>query len=129
MRRLAFPPVEPWASAVVDALAIAGFTIAGILSHRHALPAGAVAEDAVPLLAGWFLAAAAFRLYRRRTWQALLSTWAVGVSLGVLLRAAVLGRLDEPRQLAFLTTTLVLSLALVLAARVVTTLAVGLRRD
>ena len=128
MRPLVFPPVAPWVSATIDGLAIAGFTIAGILSHRHALPAGAVAEDAVPLLAGWFLAAAAFRLYRRRTWRALLSTWAVGVSLGVLLRAAVLGRLDEPRQLAFLTTTLVLSLTLVLAARAATSLAVSQRR-
>ncbi len=72
----------------------------------------------MPLLAGWFAAALAFRLYARRTTRALVSTWAVGVPLGVVVRAAALGRLDEPRQLAFLATTLVLVATFVLVARV-----------
>ena len=117
MGRFTFPPAPPWAAAAVDGLAILGFTIAGVVSHRRALPPSALAEDALPLLGGWFAAAVVFRLYERRTWRALLLTWVVGIPLGVLVRAAVLGRLDEPRQLAFLVTTLVLSLGFVLAAR------------
>jgi len=107
----------------VDGLAILAFTIVGVISHRGALPPSSLAEDALPLLGGWFAAAVAFGLYTRRTRRALLLTWAVGVPLGVLLRAAVLGRLDEPRQLAFLVTTLVLSLVFVLAARAAVSLA------
>jgi uncharacterized membrane protein HdeD (DUF308 family) len=117
MRRLAFPPLSPLALATADGLAILGFTIIGVLSHRGALPPSALAEDALPLLGGWFAAAAAFRLYRHNTWRALFLTWIVGMPLGVLVRAAVLGRLDEPKQLAFLATTLVLSLLFVLAGR------------
>lgn len=109
--------------AAVDGAAIVGFTIIGVISHREALPPSAVAEDALPLLAGWFAAAVVFGLYGRRSWRAFLLTWAVGIPVGVLMRAAALGRLDEPRQLAFLATTLVLSLVFVLGARGLLTIA------
>ena len=127
MRRLAFPPVPPWLVAAADGMAILSFTIIGVVSHRGALPPSALAEDALPLLGGWFAAALAFRLYGRPTWRALLLTWAVGIPFGVLARAAALGRLDERRQLAFLVTTLVLSLVFVLAVR--TLVAVARQRD
>jgi hypothetical protein len=104
-------------------VAILAFTVAGILSHRGSLPLSALAEDTLPLLAGWFAAAAAFHLYARHVWRALLLTWILGIPLGVVLRAAVLGRLDEPRQLAFLATTLILSLVFVVASRAVVALA------
>jgi len=123
MRRFAFPSRPPWIVAAADGLAILGFTLAGIVSHRGAIPPSAVAEDALPLLGGWFAAAAVFRLYGHATWRAFLLTWAVGIPVGVLVRAAALGRLDEPRQLAFLVTTLVLSLVFVLAARALVTAA------
>jgi len=117
MRRLAFPRVPPWLVAAADGVAILAFTIIGVVSHRGALPPSALAEDALPLLGGWFAAALAFHLYGRPTWRAFLLTWVIGIPVGVLVRAAALGRLDEPRQLAFLVTTLVLSLVFVLAAR------------
>ncbi len=117
--RLVFPPVSPRVAALADGVAILGFTVLGVVSHRHALPPSALAEDALPLLGGWFAAAAVFGLYARPTRRALLLTWAVGITFGVLVRAAALGRLDESRQLAFLITTLILSLVFVLVARVV----------
>jgi len=123
MHRLAFPPVRPWVLAVIDGVAILAFTIAGVVSHRGALPPSALAEDALPLLAGWFAASVLFRLYSHRTPRALLLTWAVGIPVGVLARAAALGRLDEPRQLAFLLTTLTLSLVFVLGTRTLVALA------
>lgn len=103
--------------ALSDGAAISAFALIGIASHTGGLSAAALLEDLVPLLAGWLAAAVAFRLYTRPTSRALLSTWAVGIPLGVALRAAVLGRLGEPRQLAFLATTLVLTLVVVAAAR------------
>lgn len=117
MRRLAFPSVRALALAACDGAAILTFTITGVASHRGALPSSALAEDALPLLGGWLAASVVFQLYSRCTWKALLLTWAVGISAGVLVRAAVLDRLDEPRQLAFLLTTLILSLVFVLGAR------------
>jgi len=109
--------------AAIDGIAILAFTIAGVVSHRGALPPSAFAEDALPLLGGWFAASVVFRLYSRRNLRALLLTWAVGIPVGILVRAAVLGRLDEPRQLAFLITTLILSLVFVLGARALVALA------
>jgi hypothetical protein len=91
MRRLAFPPLQPLTTAAIDGIAILAFTIVGVVSHRGALPLSALAEDALPLLGGWFAASAVFGLYSRCTWKALLMTWAVGILLGVLVRAAVLG--------------------------------------
>ncbi len=119
MRRLLLPTGSPWPVAVSDCLAILSFAIVGVISHRGALPASALAEDALPLLTGWFAVAVPLGLYVRGTWRALLLTWAIGIPAGVLLRAAVLGKLGDSRQLAFLATTLVLSLAFVLAARAI----------
>jgi hypothetical protein len=120
---LVFPPVSARALVLADAAAIVAFTVAGILSHRGALPLSALVEDALPLLAGWFAAAAAFHLYGSRTRRSLLLTWIVGIPLGVLVRAAALGRLNEPKQLAFLATTLILSIVFVVAGRSVVSLA------
>jgi hypothetical protein len=123
MSSLVFPPVSARALALADTVAIGAFTIAGILSHRGALPLSALVQDALPLLAGWFAAAAAFGLYGRHTRRSLLLTWSIGIPLGVLVRAAVLGRLDEPKQLAFLATTLILSIVFVVATRSIVALA------
>jgi hypothetical protein len=115
--RLVFPPVPARILIAADGLAVVAFTVVGIVSHRGTLPLSALLEDTLPLLAGWFAAAAVFHLYTRPTRRSLLLTWVVGIPLGVLVRATVLGRLDEPRQLAFLATTLVLSIVFVVAAR------------
>lgn len=69
--------------AAADALAILVFATIGQLSHHGHLSATGYARDALPLLAGWF---AAFAVFRGR----FVPTWLVGVSAGVLLRAAIL---------------------------------------
>jgi Protein of unknown function (DUF3054) len=117
MHRFVFPRQRPSLVAVADGLAILAFTAVGVVSHRGALAASTLLEDALALLAGWFAVAVAVRLYPRPAPRALVLTWAIGIPVGVLLRAAALGRLDEPRQLAFLATTLVLSPVFVLIAR------------
>ncbi len=69
--------------AGADAAAIIDFATIGQLSHHGHVSLGGYAGDALPLLAGWFAASLAFR-------GRFVPTWLVGVSLGVLLRAAVL---------------------------------------
>lgn len=117
MRPSLTPAAPPAVLALADGTAIVVFALVGILSHEGGVTPDALLEDALPLLAGWSAAAAVFGLYPRPAARALLLTWAVGVPLGVAVRAAVLGRLDEPRQLAFLATTLVLTLVFVSAGR------------
>jgi hypothetical protein len=71
-------------TAVTDAAAILLFATIGQLSHHGHVSASGYAEDALPLLGCWFAAAAAFG-------GRFVPTCLVGVSAGVLLRAAILG--------------------------------------
>jgi hypothetical protein len=81
LRRVATPLAA--ALPLADAIAILAFATIGQLSHHGRVSATGYAEDALPLLAGWF---AAFWAFRGR----FVPTWLVGVTLGVLVRAAVL---------------------------------------
>ena len=66
-----------------DALAVVVFATVGQLSHHGHVSVTGYAEDALPLLAGWFAASAVFH-------GRFGPTWLVGVSAGVLVRAAIL---------------------------------------
>jgi hypothetical protein len=110
-----------------DALAIVAFATVGLLSHDHALSASGYARDALPLLAGWFAAALLLGTYRRPSTRTLLAAWAVGVPLGVLVRALALGRSLEGDQAVFLGITLAFTLLFLLAFRAVLRLALGRR--
>jgi hypothetical protein len=98
-----------------DAAAIVVFAIVGMLSHGAA--ASAFARDALPLLGGWFAAALVTRLYERPSLPRLLVTWAAGITVGVLVRALILGRDLDGHQAAFLATSLIFTLLFVAAAR------------
>jgi hypothetical protein len=45
------------------------------------------------IVSAWFVVALALRLYARFAWWRLAATWLAGVSLGVLVRAAIVGHL------------------------------------
>jgi len=107
------------AQAVADGLALLAFVTVGLLSHDHGLTATGYARDALPLLAGWYGAAALFGLYRRGGWPALLLTWAVGIPAGVVVRALVLGRSASGEEAAFLGVALVFIGLFVLGFRAV----------
>jgi len=111
---------------LADAAAFVAFAALGQLSHDGGVSIAGFARDALPLLAGWFAAALALRTYQRPGRRVFLGTWALGVTAGVLLRAAVLGRHLGGDQAAFLATSLVFTLILLLAAR---TLAARARRQ
>lgn len=101
----------------LDTAALLAFVAIGLASHRHALNAGGVARDVLPLLGGWFGAALLFRLYPNGDIRRLLATWAVGVPAAVLVRALALGRDLDSKQFAFLIVSLVMTLLLVSVGR------------
>jgi hypothetical protein len=74
------------------------FATIGQLSHDGHLSAGGYASDALPLLGAWWALALAGRGF--------VTTWLVGVTAGVAIRAAVLGHLHW-NQLEFLAVALV----------------------
>ena len=79
-------------------MAILAFATIGQLSHDHHVSVGGYAADALPLLGGWWALALAGRGF--------LTTWLLGVTAGVAIRAATLGHLHW-NQLTFLGVALV----------------------
>ena len=59
----------------------------------HDASGSAFVRDALCILGAWLAVALAVRLYTRFAWWRLAAAWIVGVTLGVLVRAAIVGRL------------------------------------
>ena len=100
-----------------DAGAIVVFAVIGMLSHDGSVFVAGFLRDALPLLIGWFGVALAIGTYRTPSRSKLLLTWAIGIPLGVIIRGIALGRHADGKQAAFLVTTMVFTLVLVLAFR------------
>jgi hypothetical protein len=75
------------------------------------------ARDALPFLGGWFAVALIDGLYARGGVYRLVLTWAIGIPLGWLVRALILGRPLDGDEVAFLIVSLVTVGVLVAAFR------------
>ena len=78
-------------AAAWDAAALTVFVVVGVLTHGASV--GAFFRDLACILGGWFAAALVLRLYARGGWRQLAGTWALGISVGVLARAAFVGHI------------------------------------
>ena len=114
-----------WMWPATDAVALVAFSVVGLLSHHGTVTVGGLAHDALPLLVGWFAAALAFGLYARPSLARLLATWACGVTVGVAIRALILGRSFNGHEAAFLGVALAFTLLFVLVLRVAVAAAVA----
>ena len=79
-------------AAAWDAAALLVFVVVGVVTHDAS--ATAFVRDLACILGGWFAAAIVLRLYVRGGRWRLAATWLVGVSAGVLVRAAIVGHLE-----------------------------------
>jgi hypothetical protein len=113
-----FPP--PRLAIAADSAAIVVFALIGNLSHHGDVSARGLARDVLPLLGGWLGAGLVFGLYRRPAVWRLAATWLVGVTAGVVIRAAVLDHTDAGKEASFLAVALVFTLLFALAARALT---------
>lgn len=113
---------------LADALCILVFTCIGMLSHDKAITGNGIARDTVPLLGAWLGAALLLQAYRRPSARRVIGTWALAMPVGVLIRALVLGRDLNGRQLAFLITTMCFSALLIGGVRWVLSAASGAAR-
>jgi Protein of unknown function (DUF3054) len=113
-----FPP--PRLAVAADTAAIVVFAVIGNLSHHGGVTASGLARDILPLLGGWLLAGVLFGLYRRPSWSRLAATWLVGITAGVVARAAILHHTNVGKEAAFLAVALVFTGLFALAARAIT---------
>lgn len=101
------PNRSPALLVLSDTVAIVVFATVGLVSHDHGLSPTGYARDALPILGCWFAAALLFHTYAGRHPRRVLATWAVGVPLGVLIRALALGRALNGKEAVFLGVALV----------------------
>jgi DUF3054 family protein len=103
---------------VGDVVALVLFALLGLISHDKGIGAHGLFRDALPVVAGWLIAAGSFDLYRRPSWKRFVLTWLVGITGGVLVRGLVLHRnVLGAKYLTFVAVTLVVTLVLLLAWR------------
>jgi len=77
---------------VIDALAISLFVLIGLHSHGT-LDEFGLQRNFPAFLAGWLLAAWATGVYRKQPAKwALPAAWALGVTIGIMLRNQLIGR-------------------------------------
>jgi hypothetical protein len=100
-----------------DLLCLTLFAVLGLVSHDDGVTISGLLRTAVPIAGGWLIAASLFGTYRRPGLVTLLPAWAVGVTLGVVVRALLLGRDFDGATGAFLGVALGVTLALLLAWR------------
>lgn len=109
--------------ALGDYLCIILFAIVGLQTHGEPITLAGILRNALPILLVWWMITPFLRTYTRPTWQNLLYTWAVAVSVGVWLRFLVLEKSFDLSYLVFwavaLGATLVLLLFWRLLARIV----------
>ena len=77
-------------AATIDAVALLGFVVIGVVQHRGVVLPGLV-RTGIPLLVAWFLVALLVGAYRRIGWITLLMTWVVAMPLGLLARSGIRG--------------------------------------
>jgi hypothetical protein len=103
-----------------DVAAIVVFAVIGNLSHHGGVTAGGLARDILPLLGGWLGAGLLFGVYRAPSLTRLAATWLVGITAGVVIRAAVIRHTNVGKEAAFLAVALVFTGLFALAARALT---------
>lgn len=117
MLALLLPRRRPAVVAGSDAAALTVFVIVGLLSHHGGIRFSDLAATLIPFLAAWMATAMAVGLYQHPRPAALLVTWLVGITLGVVLRAVLLERSPDTEEAAFLAASLVFTLLFVSVPR------------
>jgi hypothetical protein len=107
--------ISPVRLAVGDVAAVALFAPIGLLSHDEGITLAGLARNAVPVALGYLAAALVVGTYRRPGWRTLVPAWALGVTAGVMVRAAIIGHGYGRTTFTFLAVTLVVT-GLLLAA-------------
>ena len=75
----------------VDVVALAAFTLVGVATHDHGLPADALARVGGPLLIAWFAAAWAVGTYRSADLRTVVAAWAIAVPVAAVARTLIAG--------------------------------------
>jgi Protein of unknown function (DUF3054) len=107
--------LRTWQLAVGDVVAVSLFAPIGLVSHDEGITLAGLARNALPIGLGFLAAALVLGVYRRPGLWRLAAAWFLGVTAGVLVRAAILDHGYGRTTFTFLVVTLVVT-GLLLAA-------------
>jgi hypothetical protein len=111
VRTLAAPRtrLRTWQLALGDVVAISLFAPIGLVSHDEGITLAGLARNALPIALGFLAAALVVGTYRRAGHRTLAAAWLLGVTAGVLVRAAILAHGYGRTTFTFLTVTLIVT--------------------
>ena len=109
--------ISPLTLAVGDVVAVSLFAPIGLLSHDEGITLAGLARNVLPVAIGFLAAALLVGTWRRPGWRTLVPAWALGVTAGVLVRAAILDHGYGTTTFTFLAVTLVVTGVLLAAWR------------
>jgi len=107
--------ISPVKLAVGDVIAVSLFAPIGLLSHDEGITLAGLARNVLPVAIGFIAAALVVGTWRRPGWKTLVAAWLLGITAGVLVRAAILDHGYGKTTFTFLAVTLVVT-GLLLAA-------------
>jgi hypothetical protein len=102
-----------------DAVALILWAVLGLASHNEGVTVAGLLRNAGLIMVGWFAAALVLGTYRSPGVWRFLATWAIGITAGVILRAAILGKSWNGDEFTFLAVTLGVTLVLLAAWRII----------
>jgi hypothetical protein len=102
---------------ILDATALLLFVAIGLAQHDEGAAATLLLRNVVPLFAAWFLVARVAGTYSRPGIRTLLTTWAIAIPVGLLLRTAWVGSPHGLEILVFLGVGLAFTLLFLLIGR------------
>jgi len=121
--------LRTWQLALGDVVAVSLFAPIGLVSHDEGITLEGLARDALPVGLGFLASALLLGVYRRPGLTRLAAAWALGITAGVLVRAAILGHGYGTTTFTFLTVTLIVTGLLLAAWRTVVALTARRRQD
>lgn len=106
-----------WLLPLADALALAGFVLAGLARHVEGFALHLIARNLLPLLAAWFLVGALLGIYRRPEPVTFGLTWLASITAAVAVRSLWVGHPRGRALLTFLSVSLAFTLLALLCGR------------
>jgi hypothetical protein len=100
-----------------DVVAILVFALIGLKNHKEGITAAGLARNTLPILGVWFAIAPRVGTYERPGVRTLVTTWAIAVPAGIVIRALILHHTVLSKQISFGIVALVATLVLLLAWR------------
>lgn len=112
----------------IDLIALPLFVVVGMANHDADTRLVVFLRNTVPVLCAWLLVAWFVGTYRPPTLMGMITTWAIAVPVGLLVRTAIAGTLGDAEILVFFGVAMAFTLAFLAAGRAIATLA-GSRMD